>query len=119
MPTAEAENKEGELRKKAYATATVASSDIGVRRITKQEARKEAKKFRPAPSSSQSHGSKKAKLKIPWCGMFNKNNCTNIKVGKDGCKGTNGKFYLHSCDVPIDADGTKCGRYDHNARTHK
>ena len=121
MPSAEAENREVETRRSlsVHATTTSNLGGIAVRRIAKEEVRREAKKHRPAPSGNQSHGSKKAKLKLPWCSMFNKNNCTNTRVGPDGCRANDGKVYIHSCNVPIDADGTKCGSYDHNARTHK
>ena len=88
------------------------------REIARQEVRKEAKKSRPAPSSIHNHNQKKARVsanaKIPWCGLFNKSGCTNQRVGPDGCRGPDGKLYLHSCNV--DVDGSKCGAWRHNAK---
>ena len=125
LPAAEAEEAENRQTRPITISADRGGEEsTSIRQIARQEVRKEAKRGRPThsssnssnsgrPSAKESKGQGQGQAKLPWCGQFNTTGCTNPKVGPDGCRGPNGKLYVHSCKV--DVNGGKCGAWDHNA----
>ena len=70
------------------------------------------------PDGSPGPTGPKKQRKLPYCGQFNQPaGCSNEKVSDYACKASDGRIYLHSCNVKVGA--SFCGAHTHNKYGHK